>query len=67
MEEDKKHIVIQEKKMLLIHDDDEYNSIILTEKNERFIILDIKSNFPKQTSVIYYLIQKEDKLDINLN
>ena len=53
--------------MLLIHDDDEYNSIILTEKNERFIILDIKSNFPKQTSVIYYLIQKEDKLDINLN
>lgn len=67
MEEDKKHIVIQEMKMLLVHDDNEYNSIILTEKNERFIILDIKSNFPKETSVIYYLIQKEDKLDINLN
>jgi hypothetical protein len=67
MEENKKHIVIEEKKMLLVHDDNEYNSIILTEKNERFIILDIKSNFPKETTVIYYLVQKEDKLDINLN
>tara|TARA_R110002167_G_scaffold311433_3_gene516223 strand:+ start:41 stop:244 length:204 start_codon:yes stop_codon:yes gene_type:complete len=67
MEEDKEHIVIQEMKMLLVHDNDEYNSIVLTEKNKRFIILDIKSNFPKETSVIYYLIQKEDKLDINLN
>ena len=67
MEENKKNIIIQEKKMLLIHDDNEYNSMILTEKNERFIILDIKSNFPKETTVLYYLIQEEDKIDINLN
>ena len=67
MERDKKRIVIKEKKLLLIYNGEEYDSLMLTEKNEKFIIYEISSGFPKRTHVIYYLVQKEDKIDINLN
>ena len=67
MERDKKHIVIQEMKLLLLYDGEEYDSMILTEKNAKFILFDIKSNYPKKTEILYYLVQHEEMYDINLN
>tara|TARA_R100001244_G_C5146672_1_gene128896 strand:- start:547 stop:750 length:204 start_codon:yes stop_codon:yes gene_type:complete len=67
MERDKKHIVIQEMKLLLLYDGEEYDSMILTEKNAKFILFDIKSSYPKKTEILYYLVQQEERYDINLN
>ena len=54
-------------KLLLLYDGKEYDSIILTEKNAQFILFDIKSNFPKKTEILYYLVQQEEMYDLNLN
>tara|TARA_Y100001970_G_scaffold55706_1_gene70554 strand:+ start:1986 stop:2189 length:204 start_codon:yes stop_codon:yes gene_type:complete len=67
MERDKKYIELEEKKILLVYNETSYNSIVLTDKNARFILFEISDEFPKKTQIIHYLIQKEELQDINLN
>ena len=67
LEGDKKYIELQQKKLLLIYDGFDYDSLVLTDKSEKFIIYDIESDFLKKTDVLHYLIQVEDKININLN
>ena len=67
LERSKKNIVLEDKKMLLIFDDYIYDSLILTEANERFIFMEISGGIPKETVILHYTVQLENKVDINLN
>ena len=67
LEGDKKHIVIEERKVLLVYSEENYDTLILTDRNERFILFEISEGFPKETCIIHYLVQKEKIQDINLN
>jgi|5B_taG_2_1085324.scaffolds.fasta_scaffold00419_9 hypothetical protein len=60
-------IILEDKKMLLVFDDEIYDSLILTEANERFIFMEVSGGIPKETVILHYTVQIEDKLDINLN
>ena len=67
LEGDKKHIVIEERKVLLVYNEETYDTLILTDKTEKFILFEVSEGFPKDTCIIHYLVQKEKMQDINLN